>query len=90
MQPEGPICQSCGMPMSDETLFGTDADGAKSAAYCVYCYKDGAFLSDVTMEQMIELSAKGWSDQDPAITYEQAKAQMAQVLPHLARWRQDR
>jgi hypothetical protein len=36
---------------------------------------------------MIELSARGWSDNDPNLTYEQAKAQMTEILPHLERWR---
>ena len=87
MQPEGPFCQSRGMPLKQPELFGNEADGSKSEKYCVYCYKDGKFTQpDATLEQMIEISAKGWSDQDPNITYEQAMTQMAAVLPHLERW----
>jgi hypothetical protein len=88
MQAEGPFCQSCGMPMSQPEHFGSEADGSKSNKFCIYCYKDGRFTHpDATLEQMIEISAKGWSDQDPNISYEQAKTQMAQILPHLERWR---
>lgn len=47
------FCQSCGMPLTDEIL-GTNADGSKSEDYCIYCYKDGAFTGDFTMEQMVE------------------------------------
>lgn len=47
------LCQSCGMPLTDEVL-GTHADGSKSEEYCMYCYKDGAFTGDFTMEQMAE------------------------------------
>ena len=76
------------MPMSQPEQFGSEADGSKSNKFCIYCYKDGRFTqSDATLEQMIEISAKGWSDQDPNVTYEQAKTQMAQILPHLERWR---
>ena len=40
------FCQSCGMPMKkDPENGGTNSDGSKSAEYCSYCYKDGAFLS---------------------------------------------
>lgn len=46
-------CQSCGMPLSDD-LLGTEKDGSKSADYCCYCYQNGAFTSDDTMESMIE------------------------------------
>ena len=38
-------------------------------------------------EQMIEISAKGWADQDPNVSFEEAKAQMSQILPQLERWR---
>ncbi|MDO4496956.1 MAG: zinc ribbon domain-containing protein [Bacteroidales bacterium] len=47
------FCQSCGMPLTEEIL-GTNADGSKSEDYCIYCYKDGAFTGDFTMEQMAE------------------------------------
>jgi len=53
-------CQSCGMPMKrDPKGGGTNADGSKSAMYCSYCYKRGAFtLPNMTMEEMKAL-AKG-------------------------------
>ena len=87
-QPQGPFCQSCSMPMNQPDLLGTEADGSKIEKYCVYCYKDGEFIQpDATLEQMIEISARGWSDQDPNVTFEQAKTQMQNVLPHLERWR---
>ena len=87
-QPQGPFCQSCGMPIGQSDLRGTEADSSKSEKYCVYCYKDGEFTQpDATLKQMIEISAKGWSDQDPTISYDQAKAQMEKVLPNLERWR---
>lgn len=46
-------CQSCGMPLKDDVC-GTEADGSKSEDYCVYCYKEGKFTSDCTMDEMIE------------------------------------
>ena len=49
------FCQSCGMPLSEDVL-GTNADGSKNEDYCMYCYKDGKFLQDCTMEEMIEHS----------------------------------
>ena len=51
------FCQSCGMPLTDEIL-GTNADGSKNEDYCIYCYRDGKFLQDCTMEEMI------WRDGD--------------------------
>ena len=57
MNPEDmKFCQSCGMPMSDEH-FASEKDGSKSEDYCKYCYLDGEFTSDITMEEMIDYSA---------------------------------
>ena len=50
------FCQSCGMPLADPGLFGTNADGTPNTEYCLYCYKDGDFTADLTMDEMI---AKG-------------------------------
>jgi hypothetical protein len=76
------------MPLDKPELFGTEADGSRSEKYCAYCYQNGAFTQpDATLEEMIEISARGWSDHDPNVPYEQAKAQLAQFLPHMERWR---
>ena len=40
------FCQSCGMPMKkDPEGGGTETDGSRSAEYCSYCYRDGAFTA---------------------------------------------
>ena len=89
MHPEGVFCQSCAMPLTQPEHYGTEADGAKSTKFCAYCYQQGKYTNpNITAEQMIELSARGWSDQDPNVSYEQAKTQMTQILPHLERWQQ--
>ena len=51
------FCQSCGMPLSPEVL-GTNADGSKNDEYCMYCYRDGKFLQECSMEEMIEHCAQ--------------------------------
>ena len=51
------FCQSCGMPLTDDVL-GTNADGSKNEDYCTYCYKEGKFLQDFTMDEMIEHCAQ--------------------------------
>jgi hypothetical protein len=54
--PNGPFCQSCGMPLSqDINGGGTEADGTLSKDYCSHCYQNGKFtLPDLTVEQMQE------------------------------------
>jgi hypothetical protein len=79
-------CQSCGMPMSDESLLGTEKDGSKNSEYCKYCYENGAFAQpDATLEGMIEVCVpfmvqEGFKEED-------AKAMLASSLPNLKRWR---
>ena len=54
---EQKFCQSCGMPLTEE-IKGTNADGSRNEDYCIYCYKDGAFTRDCTMEEMIDFCAQ--------------------------------
>lgn len=54
------FCQSCGMPMLPGIAYGTEADGSLSGDYCSYCYGSGAFLGEMSMEEMIDFCAKPW------------------------------
>lgn len=86
-QPQGPFCQSCAMPLKTDEDFGTEADGGKSEKFCRFCYVEGTYTTpEMTMEEMIEISAKGWADSDPNVSYEQAFAEMEKIAPYLERW----
>ena len=84
------FCQSCGMPLTDEVL-GTNADGSQNEDYCIYCYKDGAFTKDCTMDEMIEFCAQFVDEVNKnlpkPITQEEYVAQMKQFFPNLKRWK---
>lgn len=84
------FCQSCGMPLTSEIL-GTNADGSTSEDYCIYCYKDGKFAQDMTMEQMIDHCAQFTDEINKQsgqnLTKEQTKEMMRQFFPHLKRWK---
>ena len=48
------FCQSCGMPLSEASHFGTNADGSRNEEYCTFCYRAGALINpDMTLEVMI-------------------------------------
>ena len=85
------FCQSCGMPLTEEVL-GTNADGSKNEDYCMYCYRDGKFLQDCTMEEMIEHCAQfvGAVNEglEKPITKEEYIGMMKTYFPQLKRWRQ--
>lgn len=79
------ICQSCGMPMESEELFGTSADGSLNEDYCKYCYTNGEFTSKVSMgkfiEQCSQFAAAG------GMTNEEMKAYCEKLFPTLKRWK---
>lgn len=84
-------CQSCGMPMQTSDLFGTDKDGSLNREYCCYCYKEGEFVQDCTMDEMIEHCVK-YLDEfnkgcDTQFSKEEAIAQMKEFFPMLKRWK---
>ncbi len=80
------VCQSCGMPMGDsQELLATNADGSKNEEYCKYCMENGKFLSDVTMEGMIETCVPYMVEQGMEETA--ARGILKEALPKLKRWR---
>ncbi|MCK8485994.1 zinc ribbon domain-containing protein [Paenibacillus sp. MBLB2552] len=83
------FCQSCGMPLSNEEVLGTNGDGSKHQEYCVYCYEGGQFTSEVTMEEMIEQCLKFGGDSGMFADKVKAKETMLAWFPTLKRWKQD-
>ena len=83
------FCQSCGMPLTDE-IHGTNADGSKNEEYCIYCFKDGAFTGNFTMEEMIDFCSQFVEqynkDSGQNLTQEEYKAMLRQYYPNLKRW----
>ena len=78
------ICQSCGMKMQEED-HGKNADGSRSSDYCRYCFPDGKFGKDETMEEMIESCIPFRTGQDRMP--EDARKEMLALLPTLKRWK---
>ncbi|WP_195572600.1 zinc ribbon domain-containing protein [Paenibacillus sp. 1001270B_150601_E10] len=81
------FCQSCGMPLNgSEELLGSNADGSKNEEYCTFCYKDGAFIADVSMEEMIEFCVPHMVEGNQGMTEEAARSSMKAFFPKLKRW----
>lgn len=83
---EKKICQSCGMPMEKEQ-YSSNHDGSVNEKYCCYCYKDGKFEQDCTVEEMAEFCAPFEVEGGRAKTKEEAKAQLMAYFPNLERWK---
>jgi len=91
-----PLCQSCGMPLSSEivfgkgstkNVFGNEKDGNLNQDYCYLCYVDGAFSTNETMEEMIESCVPHTSDNNPYPDADTARSEMLKLFPTLKRWK---
>jgi len=81
------FCQSCAMPIGgNEEILGTNADGSKNPDYCIYCYKDGKYTSEISMDEMIDFCAPYMAENDESMTEESARMQLKQIMPNLKRW----
>nr|WP_326184786.1 zinc ribbon domain-containing protein [uncultured Oscillibacter sp.] len=79
------VCQSCGMPLSDD-LLAREPDGTFNEKYCKWCWEEGRFLQDCTMEEMAEhcIQFMPQGQTEP----EACRAYMRGLLPTLERWEQ--
>lgn len=80
------VCQSCGMPLDDDTL-SREEDGSFNEKYCKWCWAGGGFAQDCTMEEMVEhcLPFMPLTKSDP----EASRAYMRSLLPTLERWKSE-
>lgn len=82
------FCQSCGMPMGNtDELYGTEQKGSKSADYCKYCYENGTFTADCTMEEMLHFCVGPMVEHNPGMTEAAAREMMMKFFPMLKRWK---
>jgi hypothetical protein len=85
------ICQSCGMNMKSAQDFGTNADGTPNQEYCNYCYQNGVFTNDVTMEEMLEINLQfldHWNKETGNnFTPDEARPILRDFLSTLKRWK---
>lgn len=84
------FCQSCGMPLKTLEVIGTNFDGSLNEDYCVYCFKNGAFTQDITMEEAISISLRYMKEmykEDPNFDEKDALNKMNQYFPKLKRWK---
>lgn len=74
------------MPMTEDAHFAANADGSRNTDYCCYCYENGAFKQDCTMEEMVDFCVKIGVDMGMYPDPEQARGQMLAWFPTLKRW----
>lgn len=73
--------------MGDAELYGTNSDGTKNEDYCKYCYVDGQFTSNISMDEMIEFCVPHMVSANPGMSEEKARGMMKEFFPTLKRWK---
>jgi hypothetical protein len=80
-----PLCQSCGIPLDNDAIKGTEKNGLKNQEYCKFCYDQGGFINpNLTIDEMkerVENQMKKLKLSDEAIQ------EAISVLPPLNRWK---
>ena len=73
--------------------FGTNADGTRNEAYCLYCYQNGTFTRDVTMEEIVETNLgylDHWNKETGNnFTPDEARPMLREFLSILKRWNKE-
>ncbi len=80
-KPQVLICQSCGMPLHEE-VFARNQDGSMNESYCKWCWTDGDFVADCSMEDMIEQCVPHMPGDPDAV-----RSYLKELLPTLDRWK---
>jgi hypothetical protein len=83
--PQGPVCQSCGMPFQKAEDHGTNLDGSRSEDYCFHCFQGGRFLDEgITLQEKIEKNVKFGVQM--GMQEDMARHRCQTILPTLKRW----
>ena len=80
------FCQSCGMPIIEPAMQGTETDGSLSDDYCRHCYSNGDFTYEADLDDMIEGCAP-YLMKETGMSRDEAVSLMGAMLPNLKRWR---
>jgi len=80
------------MPLDKREWLGTNIDKSNNEEYCYYCLKDGEYVVDVTMDEMIDIWMKYSKEfneySNSSHTKKEIGALLRKRLPKLKRWRQ--
>ena len=68
---------------------GTNADGSKNEDYCKYCFENGKFAQDCTMQEMIEFCVPHMAAGNSGMSEDEARKMMCGFFPTLKRWKEN-
>ncbi|ALT68746.1 zinc ribbon domain-containing protein [Methanobrevibacter millerae] len=64
-------------------------DGTKNEEYYIYCFKNGEFTSDMSMDGMMNFCIGKMVEVHPEIDVNEASSMMKEIFPKLKRWAND-
>jgi hypothetical protein len=73
------------MPLPNERSHGTNSDGTYNNDYCHHCFQNGKFTSEVTIDEMINISIKYVKDH--YASEEKAHEDLNKKFSALKRWK---
>lgn len=73
------------MPMTSNDQFSKNKAGSVNQDYCKYCYDNGKFIDDVSMEEYINMCSR--FGEQAGMTNEQMKEFCEKLFPTLKRWK---
>ena len=75
-----------------EEYLGTNSDGSRSDEFCYYCLKDGKYIVDISMWEMIDIWIKYTDKYNEYADTDYSPKELREILdkrlPTLNRWRQ--
>ena len=74
-------CGSCRAPLKNEDVLGTNSDGTKNKEYCSFCYQEGKWVHDVSMEEFMTLVLPRMPFPEPI-----SRMLLKKGMPKLKRW----
>ncbi len=75
------------MPISSVDQLGKNKDGSINQDYCKYCYDNGEFIDNVSMEKYIEMCSQFGAQ--AGMTNDEMKEFCTKLFPILKRWKKN-
>ena len=75
------------MPISSVDQLGKNKDGGINQDYCKYCYNNGEFIDNVSMEKYIEMCSQFGAQ--AGMTNDEMKEFCTKLFPTLKRWKKN-
>jgi hypothetical protein len=80
-------CQSCGAILRSDSDCGTNTDRTLNHEYCHYCFLDGTYQDDCSLDTMLSIAEQVIGDVE-RLPAGEAAARARRIVPQLARWQE--